>query len=353
MVDFYFPGNGYRTKAGGAGGIKIDQMFGRENTITGFLISKGHDEERKYASHWQRDMKSARDHYDSHGLKLFGDCGAFSFINEDVPPTTVSEVIDFYNQIDVDLGASLDHIVPDYDSEYDYFFGGISAPQNYLDRMGITIENGSKFLEECKRQGVRFEPIGAVQGWSPKSYIECIKSFQKMGYKKIAVGGIAKLSKPSIKQLLSSIKEIIGETEIHLFGITQPKLVREIGLPNITSVDGMGPFMGGVVRGEYFKTSTERYKCFPVSSITDEVCDLIENRQFDRVIDFADPDTNFNLDRSVEGLKTEYWKSCSCVVCSDLGVKVSLHHSDTAVHRAFHNVYVVAKEFKNMEYDLD
>jgi hypothetical protein len=174
-----------------------------------------------------------------------------------------------------------------------------------------------------------------------------------MGYKKIAIGGIAKLSKPNIKQLLSAIKEIIGDTEIHLFGITQPKLVRDIGLPNITSVDGMGPYMGGVIRGEYFKTSTERYKCFPVSSITDEVCDLIVSREYNKVRDFADPDTNFNLDHSVEGLKTEYWKSCDCVACSDLGVKVALHHSDTARHRAFHNVYVIAKEFKNMEYGID
>jgi hypothetical protein len=339
VIDFYFPG--FRQKAGG---LRIDQMYGRSSLIAGFLISKAYFDE--YSAHWKGDLERARKHYDSLDLKLFGDSGAFSFIEEATPPISVKDVIDFYNQIDADLGASLDHVIPDYDASYDYFFGGISAPQKYLDRMEITLENGSVFLRECEAQGVRFTPIGSIQGWSPKSYIECIKAFQKMGYKKVALGGIAKLSKPSLKQLLTEVKEVIGDTEIHLFGITQPQLVRDVGLPNITSVDGMGPYMGGVIRGEYFKTSTERYKCFPVATLSDEVCNLIEANEYEKVRAFSDPNTNFNVDQTIKGLGARYWESCDCVVCSSLGVKSAIHHSDTGRHHGFHNVYVVAKEFK-------
>lgn len=341
MVDFYFPG--FRQKA--KGGQRIDQMFGSDSLIAGLLISKAYFDE--FYTHWKGDLQKARSYYDSLGMKLFGDSGAFSFVDEPTPPISVQDVIDFYNQIDADIGASLDHVVPDYDAGYDYFFGGLNPPQKYTDRMGITIQNGRDFLTECRSQGVRFEPIGSVQGWSPKSYVKCVQEFQKMGYKKLAIGGIAKLSKPSIRELMASIKEVVGDTELHLFGITQPQLVRELDLPNITSVDGMGPHLGGVIRGEYFQTSTKRHKCFPITHVSEETQSALDRRDYDQLRTYADPTTNFDVDQTLEELKGEYWKGCDCIVCTQiLGSRVAFHHSDTARHRGFHNLYVIAKEFK-------
>ena len=39
------------------------------------------------------------------GLKVIGDCGGFSYVAEDVPPVTVDEVIDFYEDVGVDEGV--------------------------------------------------------------------------------------------------------------------------------------------------------------------------------------------------------------------------------------------------------
>src|SRR5689334_9031850 len=42
-------------------------------------------------------------------LATMGDCGAFSYVREDVPPYTVDEVIDFYDEAGFDYGISVDH----------------------------------------------------------------------------------------------------------------------------------------------------------------------------------------------------------------------------------------------------
>ena len=44
-------------------------------------------------------------------IDTIGDCGAFTYVREDVPPYSVDDVIDFYDGIGVDAGLSLDHVI--------------------------------------------------------------------------------------------------------------------------------------------------------------------------------------------------------------------------------------------------
>jgi hypothetical protein len=350
MIEFFFPS--FRTKTSKKAPIPsstMEQVFDGDNPITGYLISRAYFDEFK--SLWKSDFVKSREHYKRHNLKLFGDCGAFSYVDEKVPPISVEDVIDFYNQIGVNYGASLDHVVPDYDAGYDYFFSGLSSPQDYKDRQEITIENGSKFLKECKAQDVDFLPIGSIQGWSPNSYKECILAFKKMGYKKIAIGGIAVLKRPDLKEVLATIKEVIGDTEIHLFGITQPKLIKDANLPNVTSVDGMGPYFGSIIRGEYFVDSIIRPKCIPVDDMTkaSQIGEILKSGNRLDIEKICDPNTNFDLRRVLKFLKTDYWDSCTCKVCETLSWKMSLHHNDISPLRGYHNMWVIANEFKQIE----
>ena len=48
-------------------------------------------------------------------LVTMGDCGAFNYINDDVPPYTPDEVIDFYDECGFDFGISIDHVIFGYD----------------------------------------------------------------------------------------------------------------------------------------------------------------------------------------------------------------------------------------------
>ena len=345
-------------------GKKVEEVFLEDCPIHGYLVSYAF--KSSYAQTWDQKLEEGRRHYTQYNLKLFGDSGAFSFINEDTPPISVSDVIDFYNQIEVDIGSSLDHIVPDYDSGYDYFFGGISAPQKYQDRLEITIENGSKFLEECKKQDVRFQPIGAVQGWSPNSYIECVQAFQKMGYKKIGVGGIAKLHWLKIVELLNSLKGVIGDTEIHLFGVIQPRLLRSVDLPNITSVDGLGAMRNAVANyGQSYRYEEKYWQTFPsLEGLDEDKYTDFENVMGQENVSLNDIDpflsevsNDYNLSKVSAGqrdfllqrsLKQRIWEKCPCKVCSDLGWRVLLNDKRYNHSRGFHNIYRMGMELRSL-----
>ena len=40
-----------------------------------------------------------------------GDCGAFSYVNQEKGPFSVTEIADLYAALDFDLGIPLDHLV--------------------------------------------------------------------------------------------------------------------------------------------------------------------------------------------------------------------------------------------------
>src|ERR1044072_5563421 len=48
---------------------------------------------------------------------LYGDCGAFSYVNEHVPPYTAEEMLDFYLDAGFTHGCSVDHVIFDFDRE--------------------------------------------------------------------------------------------------------------------------------------------------------------------------------------------------------------------------------------------
>src|SRR3954454_10794971 len=100
-------------------------------------------------------------------LKIIGDCGGFSYVNEHTPPVTVSEVIDFYDGVGVDEGVSVDHVILGYDKALDETG---DVPADWLERQSITLELAAEFFSEHRRRKSRFVAMGTAQGWSPASY---------------------------------------------------------------------------------------------------------------------------------------------------------------------------------------
>ena len=68
-----------------------------------------------------------------------GDCGAFSYVNEEYPPYTVDELIDFYDGCKFQFGLSLDHAILGYKGK-ESDKEGSDIPQNWKDRQELTIE---------------------------------------------------------------------------------------------------------------------------------------------------------------------------------------------------------------------
>jgi hypothetical protein len=147
-----------------------------------------------------------------------GDCGAFNYIDEEYPPYSIDEVMDFYEGCGFDSGVSIDHVIFGYAPN----MAEDDADPAWVKRRQISLELAGKFIIAVKNRGNRIIPVGAAQGWSPDSYADSVSALQKMGYTKIALGGMVPLKTHEIMACLLKIDEIRSpQTELHLLGITR------------------------------------------------------------------------------------------------------------------------------------
>lgn len=173
--------------------------------------------------------------------KVMGDCGAFAYAKEDKPPYSVESLIDFYVNTGVDLGISLDHIV------FDYFNSKSTldnCPDKHIevmrDRVALTLENSRKFMSY--RKEYNFIAYGVAHGWDKESYTNSVIELQKMGYKKITLGGLIPLKTEQLLDLLSFIKtHITKPVEFHLLGIGRTEVANEFRNYYVTSIDSTTP----------------------------------------------------------------------------------------------------------------
>src|SRR5262249_5553870 len=144
------------------------------------------------------------DQTDNAHVQTMGDCGAFSYIDEEIPPVTPDQVIDFYAECGFDLGISVDHVIFGFDPAAD---NDSHHPQieRWQLRQRLTLELADEFLTRSRARKARFEPLGVAQGWSPASYAAAVRRLQKIGYKRIALGGMVPLKTPEI---LASLQEV-------------------------------------------------------------------------------------------------------------------------------------------------
>lgn len=152
------------------------------------------------------------------GVESLGDNGAFNYVDELVPPVTVEETLDFYVGCGFDAGVSVDHIIFGYDP---------LAPLDDVDpawaeRRRITLRLAEEFITRVSEQNLNLQPVGAAQGWSPASFADSVEQLQKMGYQRIALGGMVPLKTKDILDCLQEIDRIrLPATELHLLGVTR------------------------------------------------------------------------------------------------------------------------------------
>ena len=76
-------------------------------------------------------------------------------------------------------------------------------------RYDLTIENAAEFLKKHRKAKLPWTPIGAVQGWDPKSYAAAAKKYVAMGYEYIGLGGLVRTSTPEIVEVLRAVHEVV------------------------------------------------------------------------------------------------------------------------------------------------
>lgn len=183
---------------------------------------------------------SVREHFE---LALdqfaFGDCGAFSYVNEDRPIVTVEQAVALYDLYDFDLGASVDHI-PVGAIETDEGIRQLSVEERNA-RVLLTRDNADRFLRVHSERKAGFIPVGVIQGLAPEDYAAQIGDYLDMGYECLAFGGLVPRSDVEIAEIIkhatSRLKEMPRRPWIHLLGIFRPKLQSLFRSAGIDSFD--------------------------------------------------------------------------------------------------------------------
>ena len=172
---------------------------------------------------------------------VMGDCGAFAYVEHPTPAYAPAEVVDFYADGGFTHGCSPDHIIFNCDSSNP---PAEDQDDDIIYRYNITLANAKEFLRLTNEAGRPFEPLGAVQGWSPKSMAAAAKSLEDMGYRYLAIGGLVPLKVEQIHEVLTELRASIkAETNIHLLGFAKAERIHEFTNYGITSFDSTSPLI--------------------------------------------------------------------------------------------------------------
>jgi len=308
-------------------------------------------------------------------IQTMGDCGAFSYIDEEIPPVTPDQVIDFYAECGFDLGISVDHVIFGFDPAADT---DPLHPQlgQWQSRQQITLQLADDFLALSRARKVRFEPLGVAQGWSPTSYAAAVRSLQEIGYKRIALGGMVPLKTPEILASLRAVSLALEpDTQLHLLGITRCSNISEFTSYGVTSFDSTSAFRQAFKDDkDNYHTVDRTYTAIRVPQVDglpklkkqilagkiDQELAIQRERACLRALqeyDGGQGNAKHVIDAiqrydDITGLRTYYdayldvltdapWRSCPCSICTKAGINVILFRgSERNKRRGFHNLYV-------------
>lgn len=311
-------------------------------------------------------------------LRTMGDCGAFSYVKEESPPITTDEVIEFYETCGFDLGISVDHVILGFSANGSASMPGFdTATAAWRNRQSITLELANEFLLQCKHRSVGFIPLGVAQGWSPESYAYAVEQLQKMGYRRIALGGMVPLKTISILQCLEAIGAIRDPgTEFHLLGVTRSEHITQFKEFGVTSFDSTSPLRQAFMDSkDNFYTLERSYLAIRIPQMEgnaqlqsrirsgelaqefvrslEERC-MSELRNYDRGTTSIDSVLDAILKYEAvhhpkekrraayrEVLQDRPWVACRCAICQNIGIHVIVFRgTDRNKRRGFHNLQV-------------
>ena len=174
-------------------------------------------------------------------LEIFGDCGAFTYVQEERPPYSAAEMAEFYDECGFTHGCSVDHIIFDFDPAGQGMAGGSDDAKA---RFEITLENADAFHRETLAIDASFMPLGVVQGWSPGSMAEAARRLVTMGYDYLAIGGMVPLKSPEIKLVLEAIRDAVpASTRLHILGFAKADDIDSFHGYDIASFDTTSPLI--------------------------------------------------------------------------------------------------------------
>lgn len=314
-------------------------------------------------------------------FEILGDCGAFGYIDQTIPPFDPVEILQYYSDLGFNYGVSVDHlVVPQFENQKD-------------NRMLITYENGVKAFQEWKKKFREdFQLIVALQGWEISDYLKMYRNFIDLGVDHFGFGGLARSPTPYIMNLVDElIMEIKGSKNtpsyLHFFGLARFDLFKKY-----SELEDLGTNVGfdsasylrkawlssPKSQSNYITIEGKGYTAIRVPFVQeDESKDEGQNKELSlkyleqeclkklRLYDAGKEEletvvsqlTDFNKAIKADpGLVNHYrrtlsekpWKKCECPICRNIGIDVIIFRGNNRNRRrGFHNVYSFYNIFKN------
>ena len=318
-------------------------------------------------------------------MQLMGDSGAFTYLEQENPPFTAEQTVEFYGKLGFDIGASVDYIVFPAMTRPNIFGGRTELTRQELQsRVRATMRNAERFMEIRNNSRWTFAAMGVIQALDPKQFARLFIEYIEMGYRHIALGGLVPKRTDEIIRTLVAIKTARIRSphperiHIHLFGVVRkeltPQRLRELGVTsfdsasylrkawlrsnkNYATVDGdwyaaiRVPFAKDPrmrANGEARSLQIQEMRCMKLLADYDEQVPTVtideilpEIMAYDKLL-FRKSDVA-NLEASYRRtLEDKPWRQCPCPMCKELGIHTLIFRGiNRNRRRGFHNLWVL------------
>lgn len=332
---------------------------------------------------------------------MWGDCGAFAYVDEYEPPYSVDEIVDFYADGQFTHGCSVDHIIFEYqETEFDFAFDDSEVRR----RQEITLSNAAEFITKSRdRIGNHFTPVGVVHGWSPKTMAEAAAELVKMGYNYLALGGMVPLKAGQIMSALKAVRSAIPEdVKIHILGFAKADDVQNFVGKGLDSVDTTSPLLRAFkdARANYYEWNGSSFNYYAAirvpqvltspplkravqsgrleleKAVALERSALTALRFYDKddaqlneVIEAvreywtlihselaktnpskANKEIETLTQRITPTLRDKPWKRCDCSICQSVGIEVAIFRGNNRNRRrGVHNLHVYGRRVRELK----
>ena len=294
----------------------------------------------------------------------FGDCGAFSYVNEDNPTISIEQAVAIYELFGFDLGASIDHIPVEH-----IIRNGKRVkltPAQRRARLELTCNNAQAFMDEWRYRECRFHPVGVVQGITAQDYANSVHAYREMGYRRIALGGLVPRSDREILEIVSAVTGAMNQFRerpwLHLMGVYRPKIQPQLRIMKVDSFDSATYFRKAWLRSDqnYLGANGKWYAAIRVPPSHDprtakrlkasgksedeirrleraalralrayaagrskrvQTC-LDHVMAYDSLLDRAEAETVSFADSYRRTLQDRPWDQCRCDICKSIGIEV-------------------------------